>query len=1069
MSSSRIARGVLAAVLIPALVGAQGRRGGRGSAAATDSSLATGDVSWRNIGPDASGRMVAVAGSDARPNEYFFGTTGGGVWKTTDGGKTAVPVTDKYFGGTIGAIAVDPTNPDVVWVGGGEYPIRGNVSYGEGVWKSADAGKTWSYMGLKETQQISRIKIDPRNPNVAYVAALGHVWAPNPERGIFKTTDGGKSWRKVLFRNDSTGAIELQMDPSNPDVLYAALWQVGRKPWLLISGGTGGGIFKSTDAGEHWTEITHNPGLPGGLIGNVGMAISPAKPSRIWALIENEPGGGVYRSDDAGTTWTLLNQSRDLRQRAWYFGRVFADPKDTNTVYSLNVSNWVSRDGGKTFTAALRAGSDHHDLWIAPNDPKRMAISYDQGIAFTTDGGTEMTRTNTPTGQFYHVHLLNKVPFDVCGAKQDAGSQCGPVRQAAGFGGRGGGGGRGGAPAGPPSPYSEFYPAAGGESGYMASDPTDPNVTYGGNYSGVIDMQNRATGERARLDPWPLNPMGHDARDSKYRFQWTFPIMNSPHDPNVLYVGSNVVFKSSDKGKTWQIISPDLTKHDPATLGASGGPISKDQTSIEYYATVFALQESPITPGLIWAGSDDGLIHITRDGGKTWKNVTPKGLPQWTRISIIDPSPHNPGTAWVAANRYQLDDYAPYLYKTTDYGATWTRINDGIPNGEYTRSIREDLVKPGLLYAATERGMWMSRDAGAHWESLKKNLPPVPVHDIALRDDDMAIATHGRAFWVMENLSLLRQKPEGDAAIAAGKNFLYTPAPAYRATGATIEYRLARGNEPVAIELLDPAGKVIRKYSSTDSVPAQGGRGAGGRGGFGAPQRVTDRAGMNRYTWNLQYPDATTFQNMILWQGSTSGPFAAPGTYTVRLLVGNDAPLSEKLVVRKDPQSRATNADLAEQLRFGLQVRDSVSAANEAIRIIRNVKRQLEDRASKMSGNANFGSMAKQFEDQLSNVEDSIYQTRNQSGEDPLNFPIRINNQLAALLGFVTAGERRPPPQSYDVFKVLAPKFQTEDTRYKRLINVDLAKINAALKAAGQPEIVPSDAEAPVKKANDVS
>ncbi|HEX4681110.1 MAG TPA: glycosyl hydrolase [Gemmatimonadaceae bacterium] len=1063
MPSSRSTRALLAALLIPGVVAAQGRRGGRGATAADTAALL--DVTWRNIGPEASGRIVAVAGSDSRPNEYYFGTTGGGVWKTTDGGKTTAPMTDKYFGGTIGAIAIDEKNPDVVWVGGGEYPIRGNVSYGDGVWKTTDGGKTWTSLGLRETQQISRIRIDPRNPDVAYVAALGHVWAPNPERGVFKTTDGGRTWRKVLFRNDSTGAIELQMDPSNPDILYAALWQAGRKPWLLISGGTGGGIFKSTDAGEHWTEITHNTGLPSGLIGNVGMAISPAKPSRIWALIENEPGGGVYRSDDAGATWTLLNQARDIRQRAWYFGRVFADPRDTNVVYSLNVGTFISRDGGKTFSQApIRGGSDHHDLWIAPNDPKRMAIAYDQGVGFTTDGGQLMTSPNTPTGQFYHVHLLNKAVFDVCGAKQDAGSQCGPVRQAAGFGGRGGGGGGGGrGGAAIPRPYSEFYPAAGGESGYMASDPTDPNVTYGGNYSGVIDMQNRATGERARLDPWPLNPMGHDARDSKYRFQWTFPIMNSPHDPNVLYVGSNVVFKSSDKGRTWHIISPDLTKHDPATLGASGGPISKDQTSIEYYATVFALQESPITPGLIWAGSDDGLIHVTRDGGKTWKDVTPKGLAPWTRISIIDPSPHDPGTAWVAANRYQLDDYAPYLYRTTDYGATWTRINAGIPNGEYTRSIREDLVKPGLVYASTERGMWMSRDAGAHWESLRKNLPPVPVHDIALRDDDMVIATHGRAFWVMENLALLRQQPEADAATAAGKDFLYTPAPAYRATGATIQYRVAQENQPVTIELLDPAGKLIRKYSSTDTVATPAGRGGGGgRGGFGAQQRVTNRPGVNRYTWNLQYPDATTFRNMILWQGSTAGPFAAPGTYGVRVIVGNDAPLAEKLVVRMDPQSKATNADLAEQLRFGLQVRDSVSAANEAIRVIRNVKHQLEDRASKMSGtagSASFGAMAKQFEDELSNVEDSIYQTKNQSGEDPLNFPIRINNQLAALLGFVTAGERHPPPQSYDVFKVLAPKFQTEDTRYKRLIKVDLAKINAALKAAGQPEIVPSDAE----------
>jgi len=1065
VSSSRIARGLIAALMVPAVVAAQGRgRGGRGGSAAPPQD----DVSWRNVGPDAAGRMVAVSGSSARPNEYYFGTTGGGVWKTTDGGKTAEPVTDKYFGGTIGAIAVDQKSPDVVWVGGGEYPIRGNVSYGDGMWKTTDGGKTWSSLGLKETQQIARVVLDPRNANVAYVAALGHVWAPNPERGVFKTTDGGKTWKKILFRNDSTGAIELVMDPSNPDVLYAALWQAGRKPWLLVSGGAGGGIFKTTDGGDHWTEITHNPGLPVGIIGNIGMAVSPAKPNRIWALIENEPNGGVYRSDDAGATWTLLNQDRDLRQRAWYFSRLTADPKDSNIVWAPNVTPMWSKDGGKTFTRSF-GGGDNHEVWIAPDDPKRVVVVHDNGAVITTDGGETSVRLAVPTGQFYHVHLTNKVPFDICGAKQDAGSVCGPVRQAAGFGGRGGGGGRGGAPAAR-SPYSEFYGAAGGESGYMASDPNDPNVTYGGNYSGVIDMADRATGLRARLDPWPLNPMGHDAKDSKYRFQWTFPIMNSPHDPNTLYVGSNVVFESTDRGQSWHVISPDLTRHDPRTLGASGGPITKDQTSIEYYGTVFALQESPIVPGLIWAGSDDGLIHVTRDGGKTWTNVTPKGLPDWTRISIIDPSPHNPGTAWVAANRYQMDDYAPYLYKTTDYGKTWTRINDGIPNGEYTRSIREDLVKPGLLYAATERSMWMSRDAGAHWESLKKNLPPVPVHDIALRDDDIVIATHGRAFWVMENVALLREQPDAEAAEKAAKPYVYTPAPAYRSTGVTVQYRLPRADEPVTMEFLDPAGKLIQKFSSTDTVAASGGRGGGGgRGGFGAPQRVGTRDGLNRYTWNLQYPNAATFQGMILWQGSTSGPFAAPGTYTVRVTAGGDAPIAKKFVVRKDPQTRATVADLAEQQRFALQIRDRVTAANDAVKTIRNVRGQLEDRAAKMSGNASFGSLAKTFEDQLAVAEDSLYQTRNRSGEDPLNFPIRINNQMAALLGFVENGERRPPKQSYDVYGVLEPQLETHLARYKRVLDTNLPKVNAALKAAGQPVIVPSTNEPPAKNPGPIS
>ena len=1065
MNSSVFVRGLTAALMIPALVGAQGR-GGRARGGAPGDSANAATLEWRNIGPNASGRMVAVAGSDSRPNEYYFGTTGGGVFKTTDGGTTAFPTTDKYFGGTVGAIAVNQQNPDVVWVGGGEYPIRGNVSYGDGVWKSSDAGKTWQYMGLKETQQISRIRLDPRDPNVAYVAALGHVWAPNAERGVYKTTDGGKTWNKILFRNDSTGAAELVMDPSNPDVLYAGLWQAGRKPWLLVSGGAGSGIFKTTDGGAHWTEITRNPGLPSGIIGNVGMAISPAAPNRVWALIENEPNGGVYRSDDAGAHWTLLNQSRDLRQRAWYFSRLFADPKDSNVVYGLNVSTMMSKDGGKTWgPTPFRGGSDNHDLWIASNDPNRFAISYDQGASTTTDGKT-MQRVDTPTGQFYHVYLTNKVPYDVCGAKQDAGSQCGPVRQSGFGGGRGGRGGFG-AGAAAPSPFSDFYPAAGGESGYMAGNPDDPNVTYGGNYSGVIDMVNHATGERNRLDPWPLNPMGHDAKDSKYRFQWTFPIMNSPHDPHTLYVGSNVLFKSTDDGKDWTIISPDLTRHDPRTLGASGGPITKDQTSVEYYATIFAVQESPITPGLIWAGSDDGLIHLTRDGGKTWTNVTPKGLPEWTRISIIDPSPHSPGTAWVAANRYQMDDYAPYLYRTTDYGQTWTRINNGIPNGEYTRAIREDLVQPGLLYASTERGVWMSRDAGAHWESLKLNLPPVPVHDIALRDNDIVIATHGRAFWVLENISRLREQPMADAAKSAGKPYLYTPATAYHAGGVTVEYALPASTSPVTLEFLDPAGKLIRKFSSTDTAAAAGGR-RGGGGGFGRAARVTDREGLNTCTWNLQYPDASTFNGMILWSGGTSGPMAAPGKYTVRLTAGTAAPIAKTFIIKKDPQTHATNADLVEQQRFSLQLRDQVSAANDAVKTIRNVKHQLDERAASMSGNTNFADMAKRFADTLSNVEDSLYQTRNRSGEDPLNFPIRINDQMAGLLSFVESGERRPPKQTYDVFAVLEPKMQLELSRYHRVLTAGLTRINASLKAAGQPAIVPSTDEPPAPPAGPV-
>jgi photosystem II stability/assembly factor-like uncharacterized protein len=1029
-----------------------------------------GSLQWRNIGPNSAGRMAAVAGSSARPGEYYFGTTGGGVWKTTDGGTTLTPVTDKYFGGTIGAIAVSESNPDIVYVGGGESPIRGNVSHGEGVWKTTDAGKTWSYLGLRETQQIARVRVHPTNPDIVYVGALGHVWGPNPERGVFKTTDGGRTWRKVLFRNDSTGISDLVMDPTNPEVLYAAFWQAGRKPWLLISGGAGSGIFKTTDGGEHWTEITHNPGLPSGVLGRIGVAVSPVKSNLVWALIEHEPNGGIYRSADGGATWTFMNGDRDLRQRAWYYSNIYADPKDTNVLAAPNVGPMWSKDGGKTFARGF-GGGDNHDVWIAPDDPKRIAVAHDNGAIITTDGGASSIRVAAPTGQFYHVHLTNHVPYHVCGAKQDAGSSCGPVRAPGGFGRGGGGGGRGGRGGSTSGPqYSDFYGVAGGESGYIASDPLDPEITYGGNYSGVLEMQNRRTGLSERLDPWPLNPMGHDAKDSKYRFQWTYPIMNSPHDPHVLYVGSNVLFKSSNDGKTWSVISPDLTRHDPATLGPSGGPITKDQTSIEYYATIFAVHESPVTAGLIWTGSDDGLIYLTRDGGKSWKNVTPIGLPEWTRISIIDPSPHDPATAYVAANRYQLDDFAPYLYKTHDYGATWTKITDGITPTEFTRAVREDLVRPGLLYAATERGVWVSYNDGRNWQSLQRNLPPVPVHDIALRDDDMVIATHGRAFWVMENLTELRQAPE--VAAAQGKNFLYKPAPVTRAGNAstTVMYRLAQDNQPVTVEFLDPTGKLVRKYSSTDSVPqGGGGRGGGGRSGGAGAARVTTRLGVNQYQWNMRYPDASSFQGMIFWAGGVTGPSIAPGTYTVRLTVGDAAPLSAPLVVRRDPRASATDADLAEQTRFALQLRDRVTEANDAVKRIRSVKRQLDERKPKMAAVAAFAPLATTFADSLSAVEDSIYQTRNKSGEDPLNYPVRVNNQLAALIGFVSNGERRPPAQAYEVFNTLSPKLDRELARYKKSVDAFLGRLNAMLKAAGLPEIVPTTDEPPPQRTNAVS
>ena len=1061
--SSLLVVGAVLALTEPSLLSAQGRgRGGGGGGQSADTSFG---VSWRNIGPNQAGRMVAVASSTARPDEYYLGTTGGGVFKTTDGGKTAFPVTDAFFGGTIGALAVQQSNPDVVWAGGGETPIRGNVSHGDGVWKSTNAGKTWQYMGLKETQYISRIRINPDNPDVVYVGGFGHVFGPNKERGVYRTTDGGKTWKNILFRNDSTGVADMIMDPSNPKIIYVSFWQAGRKPWMLVSGGMGSAIFKTTDGGDTWTDITRNPGLPqSGPLGAIGITVSPAKPSRLWAIVEHEPNGGVYRSDDAGATWSFTSGDRNLRQRAWYYSKLYADPKDTNVVYAPQVSPMISKDGGKTFTRGF-GGGDNHDIWIDPTNPKRIAVAHDNGVIITTDGGTTSTRVTAPTGQYYHVHLTHADPYHGCGAKQDAGSSCGPVRAAPQLGGRGGGGGGfgGGAPAAPAGGFSEFYGVAGGESGYISSNPKDPDIMYGANYGGSLDVLNRRTGKTEALDPWPLNPMGHDAKDSKYRFQWTYPIVHSPHASNTIYVGSNVVFRTLDGGKSWTPISPDLTRNDPRTLGASGGPITKDQTSVEYYGTVFTIAESKITKGIIWTGSDDGLLYVTRDNGVSWKNVTPKGLPEWMRWSIIEAGQHAPGTAFVAGNRYQMDDFTPYLYRTTDYGVTWTKITTGIPADHFTRAIREDLHRPGMLYAATERGMYLSYDNGGTWASLQKNLPPVPVHDIMLRDDDIAIATHGRAFWVMENLTPLRWAPEQEKAASAP--FLYKPVPVLRLNGQaapTFVYRLPADSMVVKFEFFDKAGKLLATAASTDTAPTAqpGGFGGGGfGGGGGAAAKPSNRKGINRYTWTMRHESAVVFRGMINWAGRGGAPAMAPGTYTVKMTAGTNAPISYQYVVKPDPRSDATEADLVEQTRFALQVRDRVTQANEGVIEIRNLKKDLTDRAGKMTANTAFGPLVKKFADSLSAVEDSLYQTKNQSGQDPLNFPIRLNDQIGGLMSFIASGERRPPKQAYDVFNVLGPKLDVQVTRMERIIAADLPKVNAALKAAGQPEIKRSKKE----------
>ncbi|HET9682448.1 MAG TPA: hypothetical protein VFP19_10450, partial [Candidatus Limnocylindrales bacterium] len=680
---------------------------------------------WRSIGPNRGGRSLAAAGSSARPNEYYFGAVGGGLWKTTDGGANWVPITDGQIrSSSVGAVAVSPSNPDIVYLGMGEVQLRGNVMQGDGVYRSSDGGKSWVHLGLGDTHAIGRIRIDPSNPDVAYVAALGHPYGPNAERGVFRTRDGGKSWQKVLFRSDRAGAVDLCLDPRNPRVLYAATWDVYRTPWLLWSGGEGSGLFRSADGGETWTELTRKPGLPRAVVGKIAVAVSGADSARVFALVEAED-GGLFRSDDAGETWTKVNDSRDLRQRAFYFSRIYADPVDRDGVYVLNYLFHRSTDGGRTFEVIDAPHADHHDLWIDPVNPARMINSNDGGANVTVNGGRTWTSQRYPTAQFYHVATTRDVPYHVCGAQQDNGTMCVPSGQASHLH----------DPDGIVGDW--FYSVGGNESGYIAPHPADPNIFYSGGQEAYLTRYDRRTGEARDIQPFPRYYSGQSAGSVPERWQWTFPIAVSPIDPKVLYVGSQHLWRSVNEGQSWERISPDLTRADPKTMGDSGGPITKDQNGPEFYATIFTIAPSPKDRDLIWVGSDDGRVHVTRDGGKTWANVTPADMPEFTRVSLIDASPHAPGAAYMAGKRYQLDDRAPYVWKTSDYGRTWTKITSGIGHDDFVHAVREDPVRKGLLYAGTEHGVYVSFDDGARWQALRLNLPDTQVADLVVEAHDL--------------------------------------------------------------------------------------------------------------------------------------------------------------------------------------------------------------------------------------------------------------------------------------------------------------------------------------------
>ena len=1007
-------------------------------------------LKWRNIGPPLGGRSIAVAGSVARPNEYYFGATGGGLWKTTNGGTDWSPVTDGQIrSSSVGAIEVCPTNPDVVYIGMGEVELRGNVIPGDGVYKTTDGGKTWKHMGLADSQMIGRVRVDPTNCNRVFVAALGHTFGPNAERGVFRSNDGGQTWQKVLFGDELTGAVDLSIDPSNPQVVYASLWEVFRKPWLLSSGGESSGLFKSTDGGTTWTELSRNPGLPAGPLGKIGVSVSGADPKRVYAIVE-AAGGGVFRSDDAGASWQLTDNDSARRQRAFYYTRIYADPVVRDRVYVLNTSFYRSNDAGASFSSIGTPHGDNHDLWIAPNNNSRMVEGNDGGANVSTNGGQTWTDQDYSTAQMYRLATTDDDPYLVCGEQQDRGATC--VSSTGG----------------------DFFGIPGGsESGPIAVDPRDSNVFYAGSCCGPFtgsltrfDRSGKTGIGGRRIDPWPDNPMGHSAGDNLHRFQWTYPLVTNPAEPAAVFAGSQYVLKSTDGGQSWQRISPDLTYADPATLGDSGGPITRDQTGIEYYATVFAIAPSTVDPKVIWAGSDDGRIHITTQGGGTWRNVTPRGLPKDSRVSMLDAGHQSTATAYAAVHRYKLDDFRPYIYKTHSGGTAWTKITSGIPDGDFIWVVREDPVRRGLLYAAAQHGVYVSFDDGSTWQSLSLNLPDNSVQDLAVKRGDLVIASHGRGFYVLDDgATLLRRltpqtKPR-DIADFRQTVPPETPIPDIGPPPPTIPptthapdaendvavlrdpdnpVRSVTNNLPVSYTLKQAATSATADFLDADGDVVRS---------FPLPTT----AGTRTVNWNLRYASATSFPGLIYWSADNNGPKAPLGTHSVRLTVDGRS-LTQSFEVLKDARLNGivSDADIQQQFELALQVRDRTSDANQGVINIRACTTQIDDRIA-AANDSEVTQRGTALKNALSAVENELYQTRLRSNQDPLNFPIKLNNKIATLRSVIESIDSKPTDQTRDVFDLLEGQLVAQLDRLSQIVADDVPAFNALLQSRGQQPI----------------
>ncbi|WP_462250096.1 WD40/YVTN/BNR-like repeat-containing protein [Ekhidna sp.] len=987
-------------------------------------------MQWRNIGPFRGGRSAAVTGVPGKPNLYYMGATGGGVWRTKDAGSTWENISDGFFGGSIGAVAVSEWDNNVIYVGGGEVTVRGNVSSGWGMWKSVDAGTTWQEIGMKNARHIPRVRIHPKNPDLVYAAVMGDLYKSSQERGVYRSKDGGKNWERILFANADAGAVDLTFDPNNPRILYASTWRIRRTPYSLESGGDGSALWKSTDGGDTWTNISKNEGLPGGTWGISGVTVSPVNSNRVWAIIENNA-GGVYRSDDAGKTWKLINKERKLRQRAWYYTRIYADTQDEDGVYVMNVRYHKSTDGGKTYKTYNAPHGDHHDFWIAPEDNQRMVIGDDGGAQVSFDAGENWsTYQNQPTAQFYRVTTDDSFPYRIYGAQQDNSTVRIDHRTGGWFIGT-----------------DNWESTAGGESAHIAPNPDNNDIVYGGSYDGFLTRVDHSNDQVRAVNVWPDNPMGHGAEGFKYRFQWNFPIFFSPHNSNRLYTASNQLHVTTNEGQTWEIISPDLTRNDPSKLGSSGGPITKDNTSVEYYCTIFAATESYHEEGVIWTGSDDGLVHITRDGGDNWTNVTPAGMPEWMMINSVEIDPFNKGGLYIAGTKYKLGDYTPYLYKTEDYGKTWKKITSGISSEHFTRVLRADPNKKGLLYAGTEAGMYVSFDDGASWKPFQMNLPVVPITDLAIKNNNLIAATQGRSFWLIDDLTPLHQLVD-----ANGKShYLYKPMDSYRMGGGNGRTSRTSGtNHPggvlvnyfvkdtvssdtISISFHESDGDLIKRYSTHPNKEEK-------------EEKLKVKEGYNTMNWGMRYDGAKTFDGMILWWATTSGPMAIPGEYTVKMTVnGNETSHGFKILA--DPRAEATQADYQAQFDFLIKVRDKLTETHEGIISIRKAKSQIQD-VMKKADNDEISELGKAIIKDMSEIEKALYQTKNESGQDPLNFPIRLNNKLGHLASLSGVGSYRPTDSSLEFYNEVTAKIDEQLKMLGDILDSRIKEFNQKVKDA---------------------